>query len=256
MLMRVKMTKPGFPLDVVYYSHVDSLTVRANVVENTARASVNVTDAKTKENQMKIKFQVATGLFVAALSLSTPSFAGADVMVDGTPVADNDCDSNKEHYTWSDCAELGAYRIQGIVYNDLNGQDRTDAIGAMCRKYGTAKGTEVEIAADYWNSGNHKDQKQPQTFMCEPNEVLAGIACKDEPKNDDSLDGCTAVCQVPGKESRLIPNPDLDNNSREYVYHTVNLPNRVSAIGYKEAHGNTDYADCGNVAWKLEPIVK
>lgn len=209
---------------------------------------------------MKMKLQAVTAFMLTALALSFPASA-ANLM--GTPVVDNDCDSNAQHYTWSDCESLGAYRIQGVVYNDLNGQDETDAIGAMCRKYGTAKGSEVEIASDYWNAGNHKSQKQPQTFMCEPKEVLAGIACKDisddkkgKMGNDDALDGCTAVCQVPGKEKRLIPNTDLESNPRPYVYHTVDLPNRVAGIGYKEEKKDTDRADCGNVSWVTQPIVK
>lgn len=205
---------------------------------------------------MKIKFQAAAFMF-AALSLSSPAFAGkAAVNPDGEVVADNDCDSNKQGYMWSNCDDLGPYRIQGVVYNDLNGQDNTDAIGAMCRKYGTAKGAEVHVASDYWNHGNHKNQKSAQQYMCEPKEILVGIACKDLPKNDDALDGCTAVCQVPGKEAHLIANPDLESNPRDYVYHTIKLPNRVSSVGYKEEKQDSDRADCGGIAYKYQPIVK
>lgn len=181
-----------------------------------------------------------------AVSGTAQAFCG------GTPVHDNDCDSNNLAYAESCCPQ--GYRVHGVVYNDLKGQDNTDAIGAMCRKYGTMKGAETLIASDFYNRGNKN--KNPIQLMCEPGEVMAGIACKDLDKKDDALDGCTAVCQVPGQEKRLLSNPDLDGNKRDYVYHTVDLPNRVWGIGYKEEKLDTDRADCGNISYQYMPIVK
>lgn len=192
---------------------------------------------------MKIK---STGfLFLLALIFT------ADVLAicGATVVADEDCDSNDLTYAQSCCPE--GYRVQGLIYNDLKGQDNTDAVGAVCRH--VAKGN-IEIASDSFNRGD-KGEKQPVSYVCENNEVMSGMACKDLP-NKDALDGCTAVCMKPDGAERIVYNPDLASNPRAFVKHVVNLPNRVAGIGYKEEKLKTDRADCANMSYRIEPIVK
>lgn len=189
--------------------------------------------------------KMKTGLLIAILTLS----GSAHSICGGQVVADNDCGSNQLAYAESCCPQ--GYRVQGVIYNDLKGQDNADAVGSVCRH--VTKGN-VKIASDFYNRGN-KGQKAPVKFVCDSTEVMSGIACKDLPKKD-ALDGCTAVCQKPGGANRLIYNPDLESNSRAYVYHTVKLPNRVQGIGYKEEKVKTDRADCANISYKYQPIVK
>lgn len=164
-------------------------------------------------------------------------------------IPDNDCDSNELNYSESCCPD--GFRVQGVVYNDLKGQDNTDAVGAVCRHVNQGN---IEIASDFQNRGD-KGEKRPVSYVCESSEVMSGIACKDLP-NKDALDGCTAVCKKPNGGERVVYNPDLASNPRAYVKHTVNLPNRIAGMGYKEEKPNSDRADCANVSYKFEPIVQ
>lgn len=191
------------------------------------------------------KYTVSFGMGFLGLLLSFKaySFCGGEI------VHDNDCSSNKLNYSVS-CCDPG-YRVQGVIYNDLKGQDNMDAVGAVCRH--VTKGN-VKVASDFYNRGN-RGRKGTVQFVCDRTEVLAGIACKDLPRKD-SLDGCTAVCQKPGGPLREIYNPDLVSNPRSYVRHTVKLPNRVAGIGYKEEKVRSDRADCANISYRYEPIVK
>lgn len=183
--------------------------------------------------------------FALAMAVSTQAYS----ICGGTVVYDNDCDSNAQAYAESCCPQ--GYRVQGVVYNDLKGQDNTDAIGAVCRH---VKNGNVLIASDFQNRGENGN-KPAVSYVCDKTEVLAGILCKDLQKKD-ALDGCTAICQKPGGQKMIMSNPDLDSNPRDYVYHTVDLPNRVAGIGYKEEREHTDRADCGNISYRYEPIVK
>lgn len=194
-----------------------------------------------------MKFLRAFALLLFCFGMISSVFAQT---ICGEPVVtDEDCDSNELKYSES-CCPTG-YRVQGVVYNDLIGQDNTDAVGALCRH--VTKGN-VEIASDFANQGNN-DRKKPIQFVCESEEVLAGIACKDLPKKD-ALDGCTAICQKPGGAERVVYNPDLASNPRTFVRHVVKLPNRVAGIGYKEEKLKSDRADCTSISFKHEPLVQ
>ena len=192
---------------------------------------------------MKKILTTITMVLAVSVSIEAYSFCG------GAVVSNNDCSGNALQYSTS-CCEPG-YRIQGVVYNDLKGQDNVDAVGAVCRH---VKKGNVKIASDFYNRGN-RGRKQPIQFVCDRTEVFAGIACKDLPKKD-SLDGCTAICQKPGGAERVIYNPDLASNPRAYIRHTVQLPHRVAGIGYKEEKLRSDRADCANISSRFEPIVK
>ncbi len=194
-----------------------------------------------------MKFTWALVFLFLMMCVSLP--VSAQTICGEAIVSDEDCDSNELKYSESCCP--AGYRVQGVIYNDLIGQDNTDAVGAICRH--VTKGN-VEIASDFANQGN-KDRKQPIQLVCESEEVLAGIACKDLPKKD-ALDGCTAICQKPGSEERILYNPDLASNPRTFVRHAVKLPNRVAGIGYKEEKLKSDRADCTNISFKHEPLVQ
>lgn len=191
------------------------------------------------------KLLIAAVVATMTLTASVDAFS----ICGGTVVPDNDCGSNQLAYSESCCPS--GYRVQGVIYNDLKGQDNADAVGAVCRH---VKKGNIKIASDFYNRGN-KGRKSPVRFVCESTEVLAGIACKDLPKKD-ALDGCTAVCQKPGGRKRIMYNADLESNPRAYVHHTIDLPNRVAGIGYKEEKIHSDRADCANISYKYQPIVK
>lgn len=192
------------------------------------------------------KVTILTVAMVMGLLYSSQAFSICGAQI----VPDNDCGSNVLAYSESCCP--AGYRVQGVVYNDLKGQDNTDAVGAVCRH---VKNGNIEIASDFYNRGN-KRRKAPIQFVCDRTEIMSGIACKDL-KKKDALDGCTAVCYNPvTRQSRTLYNQDLASNPRAFVMHTINLPNRVAGIGYKEEKIRTDRADCANISFKYQPIVR
>lgn len=189
-----------------------------------------------------------------SLGLVLSGQAQSSMICGKTTVPDNDCDSNATQYSESCCPP--GYRVQGVIYNDLKGQDNADAVGAVCRH---VQNGNIKIASDFDNRGNN-GRKGPVQFVCDHTEVMIGLACKDLVKKD-ALDGCTAVCYNPKRHTtRIMDNYDITSNPRSYVMHTIELPYRVAGIGYKEerkgSHGSTDRADCANVSYHYEPIVK
>lgn len=168
----------------------------------------------------------------------------------GTIVSDNDCDSNgKRGYSTSCCPK--GYRAQGVAYNDMAGSDEADAISPICRH--VTKGNDM-MPTDF--------QTTPVTHLCDKNEVMSGIACKDMPKQGaqaDDLDGCTAICfNHKTKAERTLFSNDLEGNTgRQYVIHKIDLPNRIFGIAYKDRdHGSSDVADCATVVYRNEAIVQ
>lgn len=190
-------------------------------------------------------------IFITVFALVGLAYSSEALSICGASIVpDNDCGSNSQSYSDSCCP--AGYRVQGVVYNDLKGQDNTDAVGAVCRH---VKNGNIQIASDFYNRGNRR-RKSPVQFVCESREILAGIACKDLP-NKDALDGCTAICYNPRtRRQRVLHNSDLSSNGRSFVKHTIKLPNRVAGIGYKEERRRTDRADCANISYKYEPIVR
>lgn len=198
----------------------------------------------------KLILSAVCGAAIVMSATSAYSFCG------GMVVSDNDCDSNPRNFSVSCCP--GGYRVQGVAYSDMSNSDYADAVSAVCRHI--QKGNDM-MPTDF--------QRQPVVFMCEKQEVMAGIACKDMDKrggkNSDNLDGCTALCQKPGSGNlRMVYNNDIAGNPRSYVQHTVQLPERVVGIGYKDVNkdrnasdwNNSDRADCATISYKHQPIVK
>ncbi|EKD51279.1 MAG: hypothetical protein ACD_62C00293G0015 [uncultured bacterium] len=173
----------------------------------------------------------------------------------GTIVSDNDCTSNNRPYAESCCPS--GYRVQGVAYNDMNKSDYVDAVSAVCRH--VVKGNDM-MPTDF--------QTAPVTHVCEKVEVMSGISCKDMPgkgsgHNSDILDGCTANCMNPtSKQTRMLYSADLAGNGRPYVTHTIDLPNRIVGVLYKDGDwkgdyvGGSDRADCATVSYKYQPIVQ
>lgn len=182
---------------------------------------------------------------VAAMSVSSivqAQYCG------GTIVSDNDCDSNRRSYSVTCCPD--GYRAQGVAYNDMSGSDIADAISPICRH--VVKGNDM-MPTDF--------QTPPTLHLCEKTEVMSGIACKDMPQDgerSDNLDGCTAICKNPSNgKVRMIFSKDLEENrSRQYVQHTIELPNRIFGIAYKDiGKGSSDRGDCATIVYRNEPIV-
>ncbi|MBF0105239.1 MAG: hypothetical protein HQM16_07920 [Deltaproteobacteria bacterium] len=169
----------------------------------------------------------------------------------GTIVSDNDCDSNTGRPYSTSCCPDG-YRAQGVAYNDMAGSDEADAISPICRSI--TAGNDM-MPTDF--------QTTPVSHLCDNTEVMSGIACKDMPLQGaqaDYLDGCTAVCFNPTtKQTRTLHSEDLGGNTgRSYVTHTVELPNRVFGIAYKDSNngtGKSDVADCATIVYRNEPVV-
>lgn len=186
---------------------------------------------------------------LAVLGLMAITGSASAQYCGGTLVQDNDCSSNGRGYSASCCPS--GYRVQGVAYNDMSGSDYVDAVSAVCRH--VVKGNDM-MPTDF--------QTAPVVHVCQKTEVMKGIACKDMPKksgkNSDILDGCTAICYNPTtKNTRTIYSKDLAENGRPYVVHTVDLPNRIQGIMYKDQDkGSSDRADCATISYKHEPIVK
>lgn len=213
---------------------------------------IDSAESKKMEKNMFKKI-ILSAAFCAAMALSASSaysFCGGNV------VPDNDCDSNPRNFSTSCCPS--GYRVQGVAYSDMSNSDYADAVSAVCRHI--QKGNDM-MPTDF--------QRSPVVFMCEKQEVLAGIACKDmdkkSGKNSDNLDGCTAICQRPGDSNlRMVYNNDIAGNSRSFVQHTVSLPERVVGIAYKDVnkerdandYDNSDRADCATISHKYQPIVQ
>ena len=178
---------------------------------------------------------IAYSLFLALfLSAGFASQAGAEC--GGSIVPENDCNNNGRSWHFSCCPD--GYRVQGVAYNDLKKQDHVDAVSAVCRSI--SRGNDI-MPQDFGRS--------PKTFVCDKQEVMAGIYSKDVLTEGgdkyDELDGLTAICQHPGsKELRKVYNYDIQGG-REGREKFVYLPKRVVGIAYKELEkGSSDRADC------------
>lgn len=179
-------------------------------------------------------------LAVVAASNNAYSFCGGQIK------ETNDCSQNSVGYT-STCCPKG-YRVHGIVYNDLKGQDEVNAIVAYCRKY---KGNEFTIP----NKDQLEGGQGMVTIACQSNEVMSALGCSDL-KGKDAMDGCIIQCYNPTTKASRWVNPNGDIGHPAAIVQ-VNLPNRIQGIGYKkERQGKTDRSDCAAVSYKHEPIVQ
>jgi hypothetical protein len=193
-------------------------------------------------------FAVLTVLVMAGAGSAHAQYCGGQVMDYG------DCSHNARAYSASCCPD--GYRVQGVAYSDIHKADFADAVSAVCRSI--SKGNDM-MPTDF--------QRAPVTYVCDKNEVFAGLACKDmadkgSGKNADALDGCTAICQNAKTNAiREIYNPDMAGNPREAARVSVRLPQRVVGIVYKDqdgkddgkangAYGGSDRADCAAISVK------
>lgn len=188
-----------------------------------------------------------TLLSLLALSLVLLASPGTSVAQEsacgGTIQYSADCSNTNRSYHISCCPD--GYRVQGVAYNDIKGQDHVDAVSAVCRSI--KRGNDI-MPQDF--------SRDPKKFVCEKSEVMAGIYSKDvrvQGGDDrDTLDGVTGVCQHPGSSSlRRIYNQDIDSNPRDGREQSVLLPKRIVGIAYKETdRGSSDRADCVTVITK------
>lgn len=155
----------------------------------------------------------------------------------------SDCANSDRNWHFSCCPD--DYRVQGVAYNDIKGQDHVDAVSIVCRSI--SKGNEL-VAQDFGRS--------PKKYVCKNKEVFAGIESKDVLTEGggfrDTLDGVTVLCQRPGSNAlEKIDNNDLTSNRREGRQQTVLLPKRVVGIAYKKIKkGESDRADCVTIVTK------
>jgi hypothetical protein len=188
-----------------------------------------------------MKTALLTLLALAIFFVSKPILAAEDC--GGVIQYTEDCANNGRHYKITCCPD--GYRVQGVAYNDIKGQDHTDAVSAVCRNI--ARGNDT-MPTDFGRS--------PKKFVCDNNEVMAGILSKDVITDSgdkrDTLDGVTAICQHPGSTNlRILANKDIDSNTRHGRELTVLLPKRVVGIAYKELDkGTSDRADCVTIITK------
>lgn len=182
---------------------------------------------------------------VAALAVivsagTVQAFCGGQVAVS------NDCAGNQEPYATSCCPQ--GYRVQGVAYSDLKGEDGLNGIQAYCRKY---KGNETTIP----NKDQLEGGKGIVTIACESTEIMSALGC-DDMQGKDKLDGCIIECYNPTTKASRWVNPNGDIGSNPRAVSRIKLPNRIQGIGWKKNHGNTDQTDCADVSYKYEPIVK
>lgn len=161
----------------------------------------------------------------------------------GTIEIPSDCRGNSRAWGVTCCPD--GYTAAGVAYNDIDGQDHTDAVGIVCR---SKSGTLETEGADFGTA--------PSKYTCSKSEKLVGIYTKDvltnEGKFRDTLDGLTAICQA-GKNSeyeRVIDNSDI-RGGREGTRHVVYGGRKVVGIAYKELeNGKSDRADCAAIITK------
>ena len=154
----------------------------------------------------------------------------------GTVSPNEDC---SEGMTAS-CCPLGT-RVYGVAYSDGVKSDGAVQISAVCRAY--ARGSDT--------LANTSMTISPIRYVCEPHERFAGIACKDL-KGKDQLDGCTALCQKPGrKHLRVVFNPDLSENPNQFRSHAILMPKRVTGIVYASStKRRKSYLDCATISFR------
>lgn len=180
--------------------------------------------------------QTLLSAFTLLVVLFSASIAQAQSACGGTMQMKSDLMGNKRNWHYSCCPE--GYRVQGVAYTDIRKQDHVDAVSVVCRSI--AKGNDIMPEGDF--------QRTPKTFVCEKNEVMAGIFTKDVKveggDHRDSMDGLTAVCQKPNsKELRTVYNKDLDGG-RQGNQQVVYLPKRVVGLACKELDkGSSDRSD-------------
>src|SRR3989338_559024 len=180
---------------------------------------------------------------LGAMLLLVTGVTYAETACGGIVQFNDDCSNSGRGWHYSCCPD--GYRVQGVAYNDIKGQDHVDAISAVCRSI--SKGNDI-MTEDF--------SRQPKTFVCDKSEVMAGTGSKDVLTDSgsfrDSLDGVTAFCQKPGSDGmRRIGNGDIDGNKRAERQQTVLLPKRIVGIGYKEFDkGESDRADCVAIVTK------
>lgn len=188
-----------------------------------------------------------SGIFILSIiGLVLLGFSGnvyAQSACGGIVQYSSDCANSNRKWHFSCCPS--GYRVQGVAYNDIRGQDHVDAVSAVCRSI--SKGNEL-VSQDFGRT--------PKKYVCDRKEVFAGIESKDVLTKGggfrDTLDGVTAYCQRPGGNAlRRISNRDIDRERREGRQQTVLLPKRVVGIGYKKiAKGKSDRADCVTIITK------
>ena len=186
-------------------------------------------------------------LTVVSSLLSLATSALAQTACGGNMVYNKDADNSRRKWHFSCCPD--GTRAQGIAYTDIVKQDHVDAISVVCRS--KSRGNDV-IPADF--------NRNPKQVVCENTEVLAGIYCKDVltkgGKKMDTMDGCTAICEMPGSpDLRRIYNQDIQGG-REGNELVARLPKRVVGIAYKElddkggSPGASDRADAATIVVK------
>ncbi len=154
----------------------------------------------------------------------------------GTIEFSGDCAGNDRGWHISCCPD--GYRVQGVAYTDIQNKDAVDAVSIVCRH--KAKGNNFIASSDF--------QRDPKQFVCNNDEIMAGIYSKDSMEDggkSDTLDGLTAICQKPGQTGlRKINNSDIAQG-REGREQTVRAPKRLVGIASKDKEkGTSDEADC------------
>lgn len=182
------------------------------------------------------------GISVICLTFGYEAKADQQSACGGIIQYNNDCANSGREYHISCCPD--GYRVQGVAYTDIKDQDHVDAVSAVCRSI--SKGNDT-MPQDF--------SRTPKKYVCEKQEVLAGIYSKDVQVQGgdkrDTLDGVTAFCQKPGSNAlRKIDNHDI-SGGREGREQTILLPKRVVGIAYKEHdRGSSDRADCVTIVTK------
>lgn len=180
--------------------------------------------------------------FLALLAFSAFRPVLASENCGGVRQYNDDCANSNRSWHVSCCPD--GYRVQGVAYNDIEGQDHVDAVSAVCRHI--SRGNDI-MPTDFG--------RRPKKFVCNKNEVMAGIFQKDVITQGgtrrDSLDGVTAICQRPQSTNlRMVPNDDIEEG-RQGGEMTVLLPKRVVGLAYKELDkGSSDRADCVTIITK------
>lgn len=187
-----------------------------------------------------------SGFLIIGLALVLSQTVSAQEYACGGNIEyEGDCHNTDRPWITSCCPD--GYRVQGVAYNDVIGQDHVDAFSAVCRSI--SKGNDM-MPGEFTHRG-------PNQFVCEKQEVMAGLQYKDVKvqggDNRDTLDGVNVLCQRPSSKAiRAISNMDVDHNPRMDIHkHVAYLPKRVVGIAYRELDkGSSDRADCVTIITK------
>lgn len=182
-----------------------------------------------------MKFFTQTLVLAFFLSLAAASHAQQHAC-GGNIEYSADCGNNSRSWHFACCPD--GYRVHGIAYSDLPGQDSVDAITTVCRNI---------QSGNTMSNLSERTKRSLNQIKCDKTEVVSGLVMQDVRKgnsNKDWLDAVSVECLNPRTSyKRTLYNPDFGGRGQGRVSYDINT--EVVGFAYKELDdGSSDKVDC------------